>query len=67
MTIPELNDKQLNRLSEFLVNFSILTLATLVIPNLIGIDRPNLIELALGVMISLTSLLGSLILLKSHD
>lgn len=40
--IPQLNKKQLDRLSEFLSNFSLLIIATLVLPNIIGDDKPNM-------------------------
>lgn len=63
----ELNDKQLDRMSEFLGNFSILVLATLVIPNLFGIDKTNLSELRLGLVVSAGAFVVSLYLLKSHE
>ncbi len=62
--VPELNDKQLDRLSEFLSNFSILTLATLVLPNIFGVDRPNIDELKLGLEIAITSLFASLFIIR---
>lgn len=64
MEIPELNDKQLDRLSEFLSNFSPLIVATLVLPNIFGVDRPNIFELRLGLIGSGSMVLASLILLK---
>ena len=56
--IPELSDKQLDRLSEFLSNFSLLIMATLVLPNIFGGETPNKDYLLSGV--SLTILLLSL-------
>lgn len=63
---PELNDKQLDRLSEFLSNFSLLIVATLVLPNIFGVDRPNIFELRLGLIGSGSMLIASLILLRQE-
>lgn len=66
--IPELNDKQLDRVSEFLSNLALLVIASLIIPNLVKIDKPNSIELILGLMSAVILLLGSLILIrKDYD
>ena len=54
--IPEFNDKQLDRLSEFLSNTSLLSLASLVFPNLFRIDKPNMLDLKLGLGIRLVAL-----------
>lgn len=64
---PELNDKQLDRFSEFLSNFSLLAVASLVIPNIFGVDKPNPNELILGLMLSGAMLLVSLVLLRSES
>lgn len=64
MKFPEFNDRQLNRLSEFLSNSSILTLASFVVPNIFGIDRPNLYELVLGIVATVSLLVASLVLLE---
>ncbi|HBQ50718.1 hypothetical protein A3B42_01015 [Candidatus Daviesbacteria bacterium RIFCSPLOWO2_01_FULL_38_10] len=61
---PELNNKQLDRLSEFLANFSLLLIATLVLPNLFGVNMPNMVELNRGILIALASLIISLVLIK---
>jgi len=61
---PELNNKQLDRLSEFLANFSLLLIATLVLPNLFGVNTPNMVELNRGILIALASLIISLVLIK---
>ena len=42
--VPELNDSQMDRISEFLSNLSLVVIASLVIPNLIGVDKPNMTE-----------------------
>lgn len=63
--IPELNDKQIDRISEFLSNFSLLMIASLVLPNLTGIDKLNLGELLSGLLLTITFLAGSLFILKT--
>lgn len=66
--IPQLNDRQLDRLSEFSANFSLLILASLVIPNIFGVDKPNMTELILGLMLTAGLLLASItILRRRHD
>ncbi len=66
--IPELNDKQLDRASEFLSNFSLLILASTVLPNIIGVDKLNLGELLSGLALTITFLSGSLFILRnSHE
>lgn len=66
--IPELNDKQLDRISEFLSNTALLSLASLVFPNLFGIDRPHVLDLTLGLGMTAGFLLASLILIrKKYD
>ncbi|OGE64762.1 hypothetical protein A3I48_00020 [Candidatus Daviesbacteria bacterium RIFCSPLOWO2_02_FULL_36_7] len=62
--IPEFNDKQLDRLSEFLSNTSLLSLASLVFPNLFRIDKPNMLDLTLGLGMTAGFLLASLILIR---
>ncbi|OGY09038.1 MAG: hypothetical protein A2782_00940 [Candidatus Blackburnbacteria bacterium RIFCSPHIGHO2_01_FULL_43_15b] len=63
----ELNDNQLDRISEFLGNFSILILATLVIPNVFGVDTHNFNNLMSGTVVYGLTLLASVIILRSHD
>lgn len=65
--VPELNDKQLDRLSEFLSNTSLLSLASLVFPNIFGIDRPNMLDLTLGLGMTAGFLLASLVLIRKYD
>lgn len=62
--IPEFSDKQLDRLSEFFSNFSLLIMATLVLPNIFGVDKPNMIDLTLGLIVAVGLLLLSMILVK---
>ncbi len=65
--IPELNDKQLNRLSEYLGNFSLLVIASLVIPNLIGNKTFNSLEIASGIIISIMLVSSSIYILKKTN
>lgn len=62
--IPELNDKQLDRLSEFLSNLSLLIVVTLVIPNVIGIDKPNITELLGGILLTILLLSVSMVIIR---
>ncbi len=61
--IPQLNQKQLDRLSEFLANFSLLIVATLVLPNIFGLDKPNIGNLLSGMILTILFLLISMVLL----
>lgn len=66
--IPELNDKQLDRLSDFLSNASLLSVASLVIPNIFGVDKLNVFDLTLGLGMTIGFLFTSLILIrKKYD
>lgn len=65
--ISKLNTKQLNRFSEFLSNFSLLIIATLVLPNLFGVDKPNLIDILSGIVLSVFFLVESLALLRNKN
>lgn len=58
------NNKQLDRLSEFFSNFAILSMASLVFPNIFGIDKLDQLDLKSGVLLTVASLLISMILLK---
>ena len=60
--IPELNDKQLDRLSEFLSNLSLLFVATLVLPNIFGISRLNANDLMSGIGLTILFQITSMIL-----
>ncbi|MBI2315063.1 hypothetical protein HYU93_03335 [Candidatus Daviesbacteria bacterium] len=63
--IPELNDKQLDRVSEFMSNFSLLMIASLVLPSFVGVDKLNLGELLSGLVLTIVFLLGSLFVLRT--
>ena len=62
--IPELNDRQLDRLSEFLSNFSLIIVATLVLPNIFGSSKPNLNDLLSGLALTILLLVISIILVR---
>lgn len=62
--IPELNDKQLDRLSEFLSNLSLVSVASLVIPNIFRVDKFNVFDLTLGLVLTAAFLLLSMILIR---
>lgn len=64
--IPKLNNKQLDRLSEFSSNTALLSVASLIIPNVFGIDRPNILELILGLVLTAAFLLISLTLINKR-
>ncbi|MDO8429450.1 MAG: hypothetical protein Q7S88_02365 [Candidatus Daviesbacteria bacterium] len=61
---PELSDKQLDRLSEFLSNASLLSVASLVIPNIFGFDKLNILDLTLGLVLTAAFLSTSLIIIR---
>lgn len=65
--IPELNDKQLDRLSEFLSNFSLLIVATLVLPNIFALGRQNTGDLLSGVALTILLLSISMILIRKNN
>lgn len=64
MRLPRFNDRQLDRLSEFSSNFSLIIVAALIIPNIVGVDKPNMIEVLSGLVIAILLLVASLILLR---
>lgn len=64
--ILKLNDKQMDRLSEFFSNFSLLIIATLVLPNLFGVDKTGVNDILSGIVLSVYFLLASLILLRTN-
>lgn len=64
MEIYEFNDKQLDRLSEFFANLSIVVVASLIIPNLFGANQPNMVELSKGIVLSLILLILSLVIIR---
>lgn len=65
--IPELNDKQLDRISEFLSNFSLLVIATLVLPNIFGLNQPNMNNLVSGILLTILTLTISMIIIRKND
>lgn len=65
--IPELNDKQLDRLSEFLSNLSLLVVATLVLPNIFGGNGLDINELISGAMLTTLFLSVSMIIVRGHN
>lgn len=62
--IPQLNNKQLDRLSEFLANLSLLFIATLVLPNIFGNTKLNMNDFLSGVGLTILFLLVSMILIR---
>lgn len=64
--IPELNDKQLDRISEFLSNFSLLVIATLVLPNIFGLNKPNTNDLISGILLTILTLTISMIIIRKN-
>ncbi len=65
--IPEFNDKQLDRISEFLSNLSLLIIATLILPNIFGVNRPDMNALTSGIILTIMFLLASMILIRKSD
>ncbi len=61
--IPELNDKQLDRLSEFLANFTLLMIASLVLPNIFGTEI-NSRQFISGITLTILSFLFSMIIIR---
>lgn len=64
--IPDLNDKQLDRISEFLANFSLLVIATLVLPNIFGASKPNTSDLISGFLLTILTLTISMIIIRKN-
>jgi len=58
----ELSEKQLDRLSEFCSNLSLLLLSSIVIPELFGFDKALLPSLIFGISATVFSLILSLLL-----
>ena len=63
-SIPELSEKQLDRLSEYLGNFSLLLVATLILPNMFGVSTPDMVEFRKGIISSAGLLILSLSLAR---
>lgn len=64
--IPELNEKQLDRISEFLSNFALLVIATLVLPNIFGLSTPNINNLISGILLTILTLTISMIIIRKN-
>ena len=62
--IPQLNDKQLDRLSEFVSNLSLLVVATLVLPNIFEANFPDTKYLLSGIALTILLLSISMILVR---
>jgi len=62
---PEFNSKQLDRLSEFFANLSLLLVAGFIIPNILGNSLPNMVQLKGGVVLSPIALAMSLYIVRS--
>ena len=60
----ELTDRQLDRLSEFCSNLSLLLLSSIVIPELFGFDKALLPSLIFGLTAATFSLVLSLLLIR---
>lgn len=64
--IPELNTRQLDRISEFLSNISVLVIATLILPNIFGSGRPNTNDLMSGIALTILLLSISMIIIRKN-
>ena len=64
MTKIKLNKNQIDRLSEYLGNFSLLIFGTVVVPQFIGSGRLNFISLFVGVGLTILLIVASLDMLK---
>lgn len=64
MTIPVLDNDQLDRLSEIFGNMGLVFLAALVVPVFTDVDRPPLFVVILGVVLTLLFFVISLVLLR---
>lgn len=60
----KLNDIQIKQLAEFTSNLSLVFFTTIVTQVFSGVDRVNVINVVLGLVISITCLIESLLLLK---
>ena len=60
----KLNEKQTDRLSEYLGNFSLLIFGTVVVPQFISGSRLNFISLFVGVGLTILLIVASLDMLK---
>lgn len=62
--LPWLNDRQLDRLSEFFANLSIVIGAGFIFPNLVGNTAPKMVQLEVGIASAGTALIISLFLIR---
>ncbi len=60
----ELNDFQLNRLSEIAGNLGLVFVASVILPILLGDKEPNLMNMTGGLILTVLSWLASMWLLK---
>ena len=60
----KLNKKQIDRLSEYFANLSLLILGTIVVPQFISVSKLSLINLIFGIIGTVLFIIISLILLK---
>lgn len=65
--IPELNDRQLDKLSDYFSNLSLLIIATLVIPNIFGVSKPNTQDFMSGIALTILLLSISMILVRRNN
>lgn len=67
VTVPEFNDRQIDRLSEFLANLSILIVASLILPNIFGVEKPDTNDLIAGAVLTTLLLIISMILIRRNS
>jgi hypothetical protein len=62
--VPKLKESQLDRLSEFLANLSLVFFASMVIPLLISLEKFNIMTVVSGSVLTSITLIISLIILE---
>lgn len=67
MHFVELNDKQLERLSEFLSNLAVLIVAELILPNLFNVQRPNTLNVIVGLILTWGLVAASIFIVRKHE
>lgn len=65
--LPELSSKQLDRLSEFVSNLALVIIASLVLPNIFGPQKTNILELVLGCILTTVLLSLSMVFIRKTD
>lgn len=63
----KLNDTQLKQLADFTSNLSLVFFASVLTPMFSDVDRINIINVALGVVLGLLSILSSLFILRGKN